>query len=129
MGQGRGRQEGRGGREGNSRHGYGALALAIAHRVVEFVAIVVVVTLAIVAVGLVDAVVARRRIWVSVGESRVDLLGAVVSGRRGLLGLHHGGRVQTIKVVRPRATLGPDRVPSSRCQPGRSRIGHRTVDG
>lgn len=95
MGQDRGQQEAKGERASNSRDGYGALALAVAHRVVEFVAIVVVVTLAVVAVGLVDAVVAGRGLWVTVGgESGVDLLGAVVSGRRGLLlGLHHGGRL------------------------------------
>lgn len=95
MGQGREQQEAKGERASNSRDGYGALALAVAHRVVEFVAIVVVVTLAVVAVGLVDAVVAGRGLWVTVGgESGVDLLGAVVSGRRGLLlGLHHGGRL------------------------------------
>ena len=34
---------------------------------------------------------------------------------------------RTIKAVRPRATLGPDRVPSSICQPERVRIGHRPL--
>jgi hypothetical protein len=80
------------GERSNLRHGDGALALAVANRVVELVAIVIVVTLAIVAVDLVDTIVAGWGIWVSVGESRVDLLRPAVSRRRRLLGLHHGGR-------------------------------------